>query len=270
MFRKLRTLISLTALALSAALPAQAQNLGDILEAELLPGWRTESGAHMAAIRLTLASGWKTYWRSPGDAGIPPEISWTGSENLRGVKLLWPTPEVFHFNGMQSIGYSREVVLPIEIFPRDAARPVHLETALDLGVCRDICVPARVHLASTLSGAGRPDPAIRRALGAQPVNARAIGLSTTRCRLEPTSRGMKLSVELTMPPMGADEVVVIETSEGNTWVSEARSQRQGKVLRAEADIASLDGRPLSFDRSTLRVTVLAGGKAAEAQGCQGG
>lgn len=270
MFRKFRILICLAVMALSATLPARAQSLGDILEAELLPGWQTESGAHMAAIRLTLASGWKTYWRSPGDAGIPPEISWTGSENLRGVKLLWPTPEVFHFNGMQSIGYSHEVVLPIEILPRDAARPVHLETAMDLGVCRDICVPARVQLASTLSGKGKPDPAIRRALGAQPINARSLGLSATRCRLMPSGRGMKLAVDLTMPPMGADEVVVIETTDGNTWVSEARSHRQGKVLSAEADIASLDGRPLSFDRSTLRVTVLAGGKAAEASGCQGG
>ncbi|MCX8508161.1 MAG: protein-disulfide reductase DsbD family protein, partial [Rhodobacteraceae bacterium] len=70
-------------LALAAPL-AQAQPVPDnLLKAEILPGWRTESGSQMAALRLTMAPGWKTYWRAPGDAGIPPRFDWTGSANLK-------------------------------------------------------------------------------------------------------------------------------------------------------------------------------------------
>lgn len=270
MFRKTRSLLSLTALWLAAALPLQAQSLGDILHAELLPGWRTEGGAHMAAIRLELASGWKTYWRSPGDAGIPPDFNWQGSENIGSVKLHWPTPEVFHFNGMQSIGYSREVILPVEIQPRDASLPVKLQTSLDLGVCRDICVPAQVHLTSLLGSSGQPDPAIRRAIRAQPASARTAGLSATRCRIDPAARGMKLTVDLTMPPLGRNEVVVIEAGDRTTWISDAQTARQGNRLTAVAEVASFDGGPVSFNRNDLRITVLAAGKAVETRGCQGG
>ncbi|MFY8145805.1 MAG: protein-disulfide reductase DsbD domain-containing protein, partial [Rhodobacter sp.] len=70
--------------------PARAMTQDDLLSAEVLPGWRTEQGTHMAALRLTLAPGWKTYWRSPGDAGIPPLFNWSGSQNLSGVRVHWP------------------------------------------------------------------------------------------------------------------------------------------------------------------------------------
>jgi DsbC/DsbD-like thiol-disulfide interchange protein len=77
-----------------------------------------ENGGHMAAVELQLAPGWKTYWRSPGDAGIPPSFDWSGSENVKSVRLHWPAPEVFEANGMQTIGYHERLVLPVEITPR--------------------------------------------------------------------------------------------------------------------------------------------------------
>ena len=88
-------------LALLAA-PALATTQDDVLSAQLRPGWQMENGGHMAAVELQLAPGWKTYWRSPGDAGIPPTFDWSGSDNVRSVRIHWPAPLVFDANGMQT------------------------------------------------------------------------------------------------------------------------------------------------------------------------
>ncbi len=266
----LKTVLRPLALAvalLSSASPMQAQSLGDIMSAELLPGWRTERGTHMAAIRLTLSQGWKTYWRSPGDAGIPPEFNWQGSDNLGAVRLHWPVPEVFHFNGMQAIGYSHELVLPVEIWPQVAGQPVRLDTTLDLGVCRDICVPANVRLEAVLAPTGAADPVIRAALKDQPGSAGAAGLRMASCEVEPMRKGLRLRAVLDMPRLGPDEVVVVESGDPSIWVAEADTRREGGRLVAETQLVAVDRKPFALDRSALTITVLSGGKAVELRGC---
>lgn len=263
-----RPLALAAAFALTGGGPSHAQSLADILSAELLPGWRTETGTQMAAIRLTLAQGWKTYWRSPGDAGIPPEFDWSGSQNVGAVKLHWPTPQVFEFNGMQTIGYARELVLPVEIWPRTPGQPVQLETTVDLGVCRDICVPANVRLQGVLAPQARAaDPAIRAALKAQPGSARAAGLRAATCAVEPTRKGLKLRAELDMPRLGPGEIVVVETADPSVWVAEATTRREGGRLVAETQLFAVDRRPFVLDRSGLTLTVLSGDRAVEVTGC---
>lgn len=262
-----RPLALAAAMALSGPASVAAQSLGDIVSAELLPGWRTSSGTHMAALRLTLAPEWKTYWRSPGDAGIPPDFDWEGSQNIQSVHLHWPVPQVFHFNGMQTIGYARELVLPIEIVPLVPGQPVKLETSVDLGVCRDICVPANVRLEGVLTPSGVADPAIRAALKAQPGSAKSAGLRSATCEIEPARKGLTLRATLDMPRLGPDEVVVIETSDPAIWVAEAETRRDGGLLVAETRLFSADRRPVALDRSGLTITILAGNRAVELSGC---
>ena len=155
---------------LTATLPATAQQ-GDTppLEAVLLEGWQREDGVRVAAIRLRMAPGWKTYWRAPGDAGIPPSFDWSGSANLRDVSVTFPAPKVFDQGGVNSIGYAREVIFPLTVTPERPGAPVALDVAIDLGVCSDICLPQRLHLKATLDEtAGRPAPAIAAALAPRP------------------------------------------------------------------------------------------------------
>ena len=116
--------------------PGFAQSLPDnLVRAELLPGWTTDSGAQMAALRLTLAPGWKTYWRAPGEAGIPPQFDWRASGNLAGVAYHWPRPQVFQINGLRTLAYRNELVLPIEFLPVDRGTAVKVSGTIDLGVC---------------------------------------------------------------------------------------------------------------------------------------
>ena len=94
---------------------AMAQSLDDIVKAQVLPGWRAADGTHMAALHLELADGWKTYWRSPGDVGIPPRFDWRGSRNVAGVEIMWPTPRITVDHGMYTVGYSNQLVLPMQL-----------------------------------------------------------------------------------------------------------------------------------------------------------
>jgi DsbC/DsbD-like thiol-disulfide interchange protein len=265
---------SATALLLSAAVlfgsgPVAAETIrqSDLLQVRVLPGWQTPSGTRMAALDLTLAPEWKTYWRSPGDAGIPPMFDWSASENLAGVVFHWPRPQVFHLNGLQSIGYEQRLVLPIELVARDPARPIHLRAAVDLGICRDICMPATMTIDARIAGSGAPDPVIRAALADKPLSGAEAGLDAIACTVEPIADGLRLTASLRLPPTGGAETVVFEPGRTAVWVSEAEVERQGGTLLARADLVAESGAPFVLDRSRMVVTVLGDQRAVEIAGC---
>lgn len=93
-------------------------------------------------IEIRLDPGWKTYWRYPGDSGVPPRFSFTRSENLESVRLLWPAPKRFGGPGDTSIGYTGDVIFPLRVLPRDPSRPVLLRFDVDYAICENLCIPA--------------------------------------------------------------------------------------------------------------------------------
>jgi DsbC/DsbD-like thiol-disulfide interchange protein len=115
-----------------------------------------------AGIEIRLDPGWKTYWRYPGDSGVPPTLDFAGSENIKSVTTLWPAPERFaDGGGGYSIGYRGDVVLPLRIVPNDASKPSSLRLKLGYAVCGKLCVPAQADLDLTLSGkAGAEEPTL--------------------------------------------------------------------------------------------------------------
>jgi DsbC/DsbD-like thiol-disulfide interchange protein len=93
-------------------------------------------------IEIRLDPGWKTYWRYPGDSGVPPRFSFTRSENLESARVLWPAPQRLSEPGDVSIGYTGDVILPLRILPRDPTRPVLLRVEVDYAICQNVCIPA--------------------------------------------------------------------------------------------------------------------------------
>lgn len=80
-------------LAFVAALPAFAEDMpATLVELEILPGWELDNGNLIVGFHFALAPGWKTYWRAPGDGGIPPLFAWSGSKNVEGIRFHWPVP----------------------------------------------------------------------------------------------------------------------------------------------------------------------------------
>ncbi|OCX66983.1 hypothetical protein BFP70_03440 [Thioclava sp. SK-1] len=237
-----------------------------MIGAELRDGWQTPDGARMAAIRVSLDKGWKTYWRNPGDAGIPPHINFAQSRNVADVKIHWPAPHVFEQNGMRSVGYKDEMILPIEITPQDPNRPMTLSASMDFGICDDICVPVSVNLDTALSGLGLPDPLISDALNSQP---RAVaGIAT--CQIAPINDGMRVTARIAMPD-APGQVALFELLSQPVWISDPESHREGDILVAQADFVADAGKPFDLDPAALRITVLDHTEqAVEMNGCPRG
>jgi DsbC/DsbD-like thiol-disulfide interchange protein len=101
-------------------------------------------GMHRAGITIRMNEGFKTYWRHPGDSGVPPVFNFEGSENLKSAEVRFPAPLRFADGaGGFSFGYDGpELVLPIEVLAADPAKPVHLKLRIDYAVCEKLCVPA--------------------------------------------------------------------------------------------------------------------------------
>lgn len=246
--------------------PAAAQAVDDIVRLEVRSGWQTETGSRMAALHLTLAPGWKTYWRVPGDSGIPPAFDFAGSENLSQVAFHWPRPSVYDSDGLETVGYADELVLPMEVWPVAAGDAVTIRGHASIGVCRDICLPVELDFAAALpEGHGAADPAIRAALDTVP-GAAPPGIVS--CAVAPIADGLKLDMTMTVPAQGGQEWVFVETGRADLWASPAVVAREGAVLNAVIELVPPEARPFSLDRSTLRITVLGDTRAVEVLGCQ--
>lgn len=103
-------------------------------------------GARVILVEMTLQPNWKTYWRMPGDAGIPPTFDWTGSANLGDVEVRYPAPSVYVDKAGRTIGYKDAVTFPIVVRPADPKAPTTVRVELAFGICREICIPVETKL----------------------------------------------------------------------------------------------------------------------------
>lgn len=109
-----------------------------------------------AALQIELAPGWKTYWRNPGDSGVPPRFDFSASANLRAGEALFPAPHRFTDSYGDSIGYKESVSFPLFLSPAEPGQAVELALKVDYALCNAVCVPASADLALMLAP-GRPD-----------------------------------------------------------------------------------------------------------------
>ena len=254
------------------ALPATAVAgpYDDLAMVEVLPGWRAANGDHIAGLRITLAEGWKTYWRAPGDAGIPPHFAFSGSDNITSVTPHWPVPDVFDQNGLRSVGYVDSVVVPLTINSHDNTAPIRISGDLHIGVCEDICIPVSLSFDAMLPVTGDRDTSIAAALIDQPLNESEANVGAVTCEIAPISDGLRVTTLIDMPPMGTSEFVVVETADPHVWVSEADISRAGDALQATVDMVHSSGTTFALDRSTVRITVLGSRDTVDIRGCNAG
>ncbi|HPI62528.1 MAG TPA: protein-disulfide reductase DsbD family protein [Alphaproteobacteria bacterium] len=111
-------------------------------------------GMWQLGLEIKLADGWKTYWRMPGAAGLPPTIDWGKSDNVQSMQLQWPTPQRHHLLGFDTFGYQQHVVFPIEWVPQNPAKPSTLVLQVEYMICKDICIPYLEELQLTLPTTG--------------------------------------------------------------------------------------------------------------------
>lgn len=154
--RKMKRLLGLfisiivsTGMGWSAMMAAQASDvseqwrLTDMSQTRLISA-RTGTGDNpelLLGLQIKLDKGWKTYWRSPGDAGLPPRFSWSESDNIESVEILWPKPRAFDSYGFLTWGYQQEVVFPIRVTLKDPQRGLNTKLQAFYGICAEVCVP---------------------------------------------------------------------------------------------------------------------------------
>ena len=244
-------------------------------EVHVLTGWRGAgpSGVvHYAAIRIRLADGWKTYWRAPGSSGFPPRIDWGSSTNLESAEILWPTPSIFDLNGIQTIGYEREVVIPVVVKPEQAGLPVHFQVNIDYGVCKDVCIPVSAQVQGLLRAITKPvDPAIQLATRRVPkiVNANDHE-GVISCRIRAVAeKEFNISATIDVPERSFHNgVAVMELPNRLVWISDAETHRldDGR-LHVSAQLEFMEASPVFIDRSEIRVTLLSPPESTEFRGC---
>jgi DsbC/DsbD-like thiol-disulfide interchange protein len=135
----------------------------------LIAGSRS-GAAFLGGIGFQLQPGWKTYWRNPGDSGVPPRIDFSKSENVESVTILWPAPKKFPDGaGGTSLGYQKQVLLPLRIVAKHADKPVTLRASINYAVCEKICVPVEANAELVFASvASTEDSAITAALDTVP------------------------------------------------------------------------------------------------------
>ena len=258
---------------LASGVPAQAQdvlpNLADIVEVKLIKGWPLANGDHVGAVTITLATGWKTYWRVAGETGLPPVFDWQGSGNLAAVEYHWPRPDIIETDGLQILGFSGQLTLPITFRPENAAKPLALVASLDLGVCRAVCIPVHADLEldpDRQEGAQRL--LIDMALADQPRTGADAGLTDAMCQLVKTDDGYHLSARFDLPMLeGRHEIVVFETATPDIWITPSKSHRDGPSLFVETDLLDYANKAASAQPTGIRATIIGQKIAVDVANC---
>ena len=256
-------LLSAAALMLALTGLAHAESSAwseDLRSAVRLVAGDTATKPMQAGVEMKLQKGWHTYWRYPGDSGVPPQFDFAKSDNLKSATVLYPAPELHTDAGGQTIGYQQDVIFPVQIVASDASKPVKLHLSLDYAVCENMCIPARAETDLTLApGQGAPDPRLKTVLARVPAKeaAAAAGLTVKR---EDNSAVVSLPAPANTP------VTIFAEGPTKEWALPIPKPLDNAPAGQRAFRFKLEGQPPGVDITKpvdLTFTVVEGGRAFE-------
>jgi DsbC/DsbD-like thiol-disulfide interchange protein len=251
----------------ASAQEASAWAQGHASRVRLLGGGGAAGGL-LAGVQIELDAGFKTYWRTPGEAGLPPAFDWSTSVNVESAEVLWPAPDRFEDPGGVVYGYQGRVLLPVRVRPQDPSKPVALALTIDYGVCKDICIPAQAELSLKLPKSAAPavrsalDNALARVPRAQPLKADG-ELSIVAAEPSTADGKPRLAVRVKVPAASSPSLFV-EPPEN--WFLLAPAQPTANASepgRRTFLVEVLERPPEASGPIDLRFTLVAGDKAIE-------
>lgn len=253
----------------AAATDATAWSEGEYSQVRLVgAGPQSDTPALLAGVEIRMDEGWKTYWRNPGDSGVPPSFDWSGSTNLKKAEVLYPAPHRFSEAGGTAIGYSGDVIFPVKITPEREGEPVQLKLAMEYGICKTLCVPNQAELTLTLpanaSTAQASDSHLTHFMDRVPRPADPGALPALRAvdaKLDGQRPEILLDIEFPAFAKGADvfidggdAFVPVPTPVGK---ASGGAQRYEVVFASQAEADRIKGKP-------LRVTLVTDNGSREA------
>lgn len=237
--------------------------------ARVIAGARpAEQGAPLrAGIEIRLKSGWHTYWRYPGDAGVPPRFDFAGSQNLKAVEVRWPAPRRLSEAGLETIGYDRDLILPLLVTAQNPAQPVILRVKLDYAVCEQLCVLAEAKGELALAGGPASQDAALAAAEARVPRGATLGegraLAIRLVRREDASPRPRVLVDVEAPAGAAVDLF----AEGPTpqWSLPVPVAVEGAPAGLKRFAFELDGAPpgSKYEGALLNLTAVTDRDAIE-------
>jgi DsbC/DsbD-like thiol-disulfide interchange protein len=219
-----------------------------------------QAGIWHSGVYITMQKGWKTYWRVPGDGGVPPSFDWSGSENVATAKVMMPLPHRFTDENGEGIGYKTEVVFPVDVKTQDPSRPAMLDLKIFYAVCNDICVPVQAQVkvgidAGTVSAADKFRLRVARAT--VPVEPDADRLAVTSLRQVEMGGKFALEVSLKGIRSPADADIFVEVA-GNSYFRKPEMVSQSGDIGTWRIAVDSYGDAVSLAGKSIRLTIADG------------
>ena len=234
--------------------------------ARLIAGSQPAGGGPLrAGIEMKLKSGWHTYWRYPGDAGMPPSFDFSASSNVKAIEVRWPAPHRIPEQGMTAIGYTENVILPLHITPQNRGQPVMLRLKLGYAVCEKLCVPAEAKAELALAGGTSSQDARLADAESRVPKKVALGegseLVIRSVRRDDGSTPARVIVDMTAPS-GAD---LFAEGPAQDWALPLPAVVAGAPAGLQRFAFALDGAPpgAKYQGARLTLTAVAGQTAIE-------
>ena len=219
-----------------------------------------QAGIWHSGVYITMQKGWKTYWRVPGDGGVPPSFDWSGSKNVATAKVMMPLPHRFTDENGEGIGYKTEVVFPVDVKPQDPSRPAMLDLKIFYAVCNDICVPVQAQVkvgieAGTVSAADKFRLRVARAT--VPVEPDADRLAVTSLRQVEMGGKFALEVSLKGIRSPAEADIFVEAA-GNAYFRKPEMVSQSGDIGTWRIAVDSYGDAVSLAGKSIRLTIADG------------
>ncbi|MEP0943628.1 MAG: protein-disulfide reductase DsbD domain-containing protein [Rhizobiaceae bacterium] len=214
-----------------------------------------------AGLQINLERGWKTYWRSPGASGLPPQLDFTGSNNIAATAVDYPVPMTFGENENLTAGYDKSVTLPITISPLFAGRPVSVKLSGVVGICAEVCIPVQFALSLQENGQGISS----REIASELLLARAnlVGPQHSDFMVKAARvNGKTLDIEAVVP-VGTSQTTALVEGPASWYLTPARAiSIDGTVAQYKVSLMDIpsDAKP---EETELRITLVSKGAGVE-------
>lgn len=208
-----------------------------------------------AALQINLDPGWKTYWREPGDAGVPPELDLGESTNIKSYSIAFPTPHRFEDGGTHWAGYKKPVVLPVTLTPIDPTKPVHVKGHAFLGICETICIPVTAQFDISVHGTSS-DP-LTKALVDNAFSQLPQQASENFGAVSAVRKDDRVRITVNVPDENPEPDVFVAGNGGVTFgMSKLKSREARSAVFSAPIVAGKDKKPV-----LLHYTLVQGDKA---------
>jgi DsbC/DsbD-like thiol-disulfide interchange protein len=218
-----------------------------------------------AGIEIRLQPGWHTYWRYPGDAGVPPRFDFSGSQNVKTVDVRWPAPHRIPEETLTVVGYTGPVILPLAVVPENRGKPVMLRLKLDYAVCEKLCVPVEGKAELVLAGGSSSENAALTAAEARVPKRVALGEGSPLAVKSVRREGAPARIVVDVAAPAGANVALFAEGPAPDWALPVPSPIDGAPPGVHRFAFNLDGAPpgAKYEGAFITLTARAGEAAIE-------